>query len=85
VVEAVNARNCDVPVKTRTGWGNKAKETVADIGKPAKDLSDVMYVANCGQLASIRTSSANRGKGIAVNIVRLAEVAKVSISVQCCT
>jgi hypothetical protein len=75
VVEAANARNCDAPVKTRTAWGNRAKETAADTGKPAKDLSDAMFAANCARLASIRINWANKAKGIAVGIARLAEVA----------
>ena len=80
MVGAANARNCDEPVKTRTGWGNKAKETAADIGKPAKDLSDVMCAANCARLASTRISWANKAKGIAVGIARLAEVVNSVIS-----
>ena len=75
MVGVANARNCDGPVKTRTGWENRAKETAADTGKRANDQSDVMCAANCGQLVSTRTSWANKAKGIAVGIARLAEVA----------
>ena len=75
VVEAANARNCDVPVKTRTGWGSRVKETAADTGKPAKDQSDATCVANCVQLASTRISWANKAKGIVVGTARLVEAA----------
>jgi hypothetical protein len=73
-VGAANARNCDVPVKTRTGWGNKAKEIAADTGTPAKDPLDVMCAANCARPASTRISWASKAKEIAVGIARLAEV-----------
>ena len=71
---AANARNCDVPVKTRTGWGNKAKGTAADTGTPAKDPLDVMCAGNCGRPASTRISWVSKAKEIAVGIARLAEV-----------
>ena len=70
---AANARNCDVPVKTKTGWGNRAKETAADTEKPAKDLCDATFAANCARRASTKISWANKVKGIAVDIARLAE------------
>ena len=73
MVVAANARNCDEPVKTRTGWGNKAKETAADTVKPVKDLSDATFAANCARRASTKISWANKVKGIAVGIARLAE------------
>lgn len=73
MVVAANARNCDEPVKTRTGWGNKAKETAADTEKPAKDLCDATFAANCARRASTKISWANKVKGIAVGIARLAE------------
>ena len=77
VVEvAANATNCDVPVKTKTGWGNRAKETAADIGKPAKDPSGAMCAANCAPPASTRISWVSKAKGIAAGIARLAEVVK---------
>ena len=75
MVVAANARNCDEPVKTRTGCGNKAKETAADTGKPAKDPCDATFAANCARRASTKISWANKAKGIAVGIARLAEVA----------
>ena len=53
---AANARNCDVPVKTKTGWGNKAKETAADTEKSAKDLCDATFAANCARRASTKIS-----------------------------
>ena len=74
VAGAANARNCDVPVKTRTGWGSRAKETAADTGTPAKDRLDVMCAANCARPASTRISWASKAKEIAVGIARLAEV-----------
>ena len=70
---AANARNCDEPAKTKTGWVNKAKETAADTGKPAKDLSDATFAANCARRASTKISWANKVKAIAVGIARLAE------------
>ena len=72
-VGAANARNCDVPVKTRTGWGNKAKETAADTVKPVKDLSDATFAANCARRASTKISWENKVKAIAEGIARLAE------------
>jgi len=60
-------------VKTRIGWGNKAKETAADTEKPAKDLCDATFAANCARRASTKISWANKVKGIAVDIARLAE------------
>ena len=75
MVAVANAKNCDVPAKTRPRLVSRAKETAGDTGKRAKDQSDVMCAANCGQLASTRTSWANKAKGIAVGIARLAEVA----------
>jgi hypothetical protein len=75
VAGRANARNCDVPVKTKTGWGNRAKETAADTGRPAKDPFDVTCVANCARLASTRISWASKVRAIAVGIARLARVA----------
>jgi len=72
VLEADNAKNCDEPVKTRTGWGNKEKEIAADTGRHAKDLSDATFAANCAWLASTKISWANKVKGIAVGTARLA-------------
>jgi hypothetical protein len=63
-----------VPVKTRTGWENKGKETAADTGTPVKDPLDVMCAANCARPASTRISWANKAKETAVGIARLAEV-----------
>jgi len=40
-----------VPVKTKTGLGNRAKETAADTAKPAKDPSGAMCAANCARPA----------------------------------
>jgi hypothetical protein len=77
VVVVANARNCDVPVKTKIGWGNRAKETAVDTGRPAKDLLDAMCAASCARLASTRISWASKVKGIAVGIDRLAEVANL--------
>ena len=51
VVAVDNVRNCDLLVKTRTGWGNRAKETAADTAKPAKDPSSAMCAANCARPA----------------------------------
>ena len=75
---AVNARNCDELVKIRTGWGNRARETAADIEKPANDLPDATFAANCARRASIKISWANKVKGIAVGIARLAEDANLT-------
>ena len=79
---AANARNCDVPVKTKTGWGNKAKETAADIETPAKDPHDVMCAANCARPASTRISWVSKAKEIAVGIARLAEVVNLHMETE---
>jgi hypothetical protein len=76
VAVAASATSCAVPVKTRTGWENRAKGIAADIGKPANDQSGAMCAANCALLASIRINWASKAKGIAVDIARRAEAAK---------
>jgi hypothetical protein len=45
------------------------------LGEPAKDQFGEMCAANCGQLASTRTSWANKAKGIVVGTARPVEVA----------
>jgi hypothetical protein len=50
-----------------------ASETAADTEKPAKDLCDATFAANCARRASTKISWANKVKGIAVGIARLAE------------
>ena len=66
-----------MPVKTRTGWENRAKETAADTGKPASDLPGAIRAANCALLASTKINWASKAKGIAVGIARLAEAANL--------
>ena len=77
MAQAANAGNCGVPVKTRTGWENRAKETAADTGKPASDLPGAIRAANCALLASTKINWASKAKGIAVGIARLAEAANL--------
>ena len=50
-----------------------ASETAADTEKPAKDLCDATFAANCARRASTKISWANKVKEIAVGIARLAE------------
>jgi hypothetical protein len=49
-----------------------ASETAADTEKPAKDLCDATFAANCVRRAQQR-SAGEQGEGIAVGIARLAE------------
>jgi hypothetical protein len=60
-----NAKNCGLPAKTKARWASGAKETAADIGRPAKDQCGGMCAANCGKLVSTRTSWENAVKVIA--------------------
>jgi hypothetical protein len=70
-----NAKNCAVPVKTKTGWGSRARETAADTGRPARGQFGVMCAANCGKPVSTRTNWANKVKAIVAGTGKRVEAA----------
>ena len=70
---ADSANNCVWLAKTKTGWESRAKEIVADTGRPAKDPFGGMCAANCGKPASTRISWANEAKETAAGIARPVE------------
>jgi hypothetical protein len=69
--EVGSASNCDVPAKTRTFGGSRAKAIAADTAKPASDQHEGTFAAVWGKLASTRTGWANKAKEIAAGIARL--------------
>src|SRR5207253_9114332 len=72
---AGNAKNYGSPAKTRTASASRAKETVADTARRAKDRFGGMYAANCGKLVSTRTDWVNKGQETDATTAKPAEVA----------
>jgi len=72
---AGNAKNYGSPAKTRTASASRAKETVADTARRAKDRFGGMYAASCGKLVSTRTDWANKAKETVAATAKPVEVA----------